>query len=417
MTPKTTSKKKSLPIDPSQLAVEAKPAHSKIGASSMHRWSVCPGSVKLSQGLPNTESVYAAEGTLAHDHCSYRLDQGHWRKDIDDEMKEAAQVYTTAVLAHWNGVQDIPGSFILVEHRFDLSKVHPGLYGTADAVVYDASQKKLTVYDLKYGAGISVEVENNEQLQYYGLGALLTTNAPAKSVELVIVQPRCEHSGGQVRRWSFPALDLIDFASDLAKFASRTEELNAPLVSGDHCRFCPAAGVCPKLHEQALEAAQMEFSPSTSYDPVKLSETLAKLDMVEAFAKRVREFAYAEACHGRCPPGYKLVAKQARRRWKGDEQSTLFELAKAFNVPSDMLLDKPSLKSPAQVEKIIAKGKKAMLEPFVVSESSGNVLAPESDPRPPIKMDAAAEFEVLDEIEEKSEISMKQLRADADLFS
>ena len=41
-------------------------AHSKIGASSKDRWSQCPGSVRLSEGIPSISSAYAEEGTLAH---------------------------------------------------------------------------------------------------------------------------------------------------------------------------------------------------------------------------------------------------------------------------------------------------------------------------------------------------------------
>jgi len=40
--------------------------HSPIGASSMHRWSVCPGSVRLSSNVPSVSSSYADEGTEAH---------------------------------------------------------------------------------------------------------------------------------------------------------------------------------------------------------------------------------------------------------------------------------------------------------------------------------------------------------------
>ena len=40
--------------------------HSELGASGAHRWLRCPASVKYSRGIEVT-SVYAEEGTLAHD--------------------------------------------------------------------------------------------------------------------------------------------------------------------------------------------------------------------------------------------------------------------------------------------------------------------------------------------------------------
>lgn len=41
--------------------------HAKIcGPSGAHRWMVCPGSERLSQGMPDGSSKYAIEGTAAH---------------------------------------------------------------------------------------------------------------------------------------------------------------------------------------------------------------------------------------------------------------------------------------------------------------------------------------------------------------
>src|SRR3546814_18193298 len=41
-------------------------AHAVLGASSSHRWFHCPGSIRASEGMPNTSSVFAREGTAAH---------------------------------------------------------------------------------------------------------------------------------------------------------------------------------------------------------------------------------------------------------------------------------------------------------------------------------------------------------------
>ena len=41
--------------------------HSELGASACARWSVCPGSVVPSRGIERKSSVYADEGTAAHE--------------------------------------------------------------------------------------------------------------------------------------------------------------------------------------------------------------------------------------------------------------------------------------------------------------------------------------------------------------
>src|SRR6516164_9616010 len=40
--------------------------HSFLSFSSRERWRACPGSVRLSKGLPDKGSPFAAEGTVAH---------------------------------------------------------------------------------------------------------------------------------------------------------------------------------------------------------------------------------------------------------------------------------------------------------------------------------------------------------------
>ena len=51
-------------------------AHSRIGASSMHRWSACPGSVVLSEGIESRSSDDAKLGTAAHALAEACLNQG-----------------------------------------------------------------------------------------------------------------------------------------------------------------------------------------------------------------------------------------------------------------------------------------------------------------------------------------------------
>ena len=359
--------------------------HSKIGASSMYRWKACPGSVKLSEGIESTPSKYAEEGTKAHELAAKML-TGDWPHIISEEMADYLKIYVNEVY------RDAGTNKFLVEHKFDLTEVFPGLYGTADAVFYDPKTKVLYVYDLKYGQGILVAAENNPQLMYYGLGALLSTKSPCKEVELVIVQPRADHANGPVRRWRTSALNMVEFAADLYDYALATTKKDAPLNPGDHCRFCPAIGICPSLRNKSLQIAQTEFSPTLSYDPKVLSETLKKVDMLEDYAKGVRAFAYSEAEHGRVPPGWKLVQKRATRKWNRPEDEMRGELQKRFGLKPNEILDPPTLKSVAQIEKLFSKERKPELNKLVSAVSSGLALVEDSDPRPPALAGAETEF-------------------------
>ena len=48
-------------------------AHAKLSACGASRWATCPGSVQMEDGIPDSESVYAKEGTLAHELSELKL--------------------------------------------------------------------------------------------------------------------------------------------------------------------------------------------------------------------------------------------------------------------------------------------------------------------------------------------------------
>lgn len=401
----------------------------------MYRWSACPGSVRLSKGIETTSSAYAEEGSNAHALAARCLTKLHnpgfylgktvtidgRTFTVDRDMAHAVQVYLDEVRSY-----NSDGAKLTVEQRFDLSSVHEGCFGTADAVVWEPSLKTLTVIDYKHGAGIPVDVTGNPQLQYYGLGALLASGYPAEKVRLVVVQPRCEHADGPVREWVIDAIDLIDFKADLKAFALATEKDDAPLVLGGHCRFCPAAQLdpktmdqrCPALARRRQEVARMEFSPVVPYDPEQLRKALDSREIVKAWLKELDEFAYREAEAGRCPPGYKLVAKRPTRKWR-DEGAAVDLLQNTFGAKELAEMYEPvSLRSPAQLEghlaamaafapEVKAKGKrkdaaKDFLAEYVVAESSGHTLAPDSDSRAPVNAGAAADFGSIGDITHKA---------------
>lgn len=377
------------------------PAHSPLGASGMSRWSKCPGSVRMEAKFPDQTSDYAEEGTRAHELAEKCLRAGADAVELSEpgghqEMSDAVQVYLDTIRSD---IPDGPHSQ-RIEQRFDLSSVHPGCFGTADFVLWDEKARVLRVYDYKHGQGVAVEVRDNPQLQYYALGALLESGFPAEEVEMIVVQPRCPHPDGHVRRWRIDTMDLLDFRADLADFARATENPDAPLVPGDHCRFCKAAGACPALHEKATEVAKREFTPQ-AYDPKQLADTLAWLPVLETWCKNVREFAYAEAEHGRNPPGYKLVQKQGRRTWVNPDEQ-LPALASKYGIEPDELFEKKPVGIGA-AEKVIrnaaglkAKEAKAALDEYTVIPATGTTLVAESDPRPALRKDPAAEFTTIE---------------------
>lgn len=388
-------------------------AHSSIGASSAYRWMACPGSVTLSQGIVPRSSEYALEGTAAHqlaEQClveefnpSYFLgsnmviskDGATIEVPVTQEMVDAVKVYV-------DYIRENDTFHTLIEHRFHLKELHSDLYGTADCVQFFEDTKVLRVIDYKHGMGIAVEAEGNKQGMYYALGALLTLRFPAHVVEIVIVQPRCPHPDGPIRSWSIPVVDLLDWQADLldavhaVERAAETRNVttmwaSAYLQAGDHCKFCPAAGVpgkCSAVEQKQQALARVEFQPLLAYDPAKLAQALHDIPAVEARIKAIREFAYAEAEAGRCPPGFKLVEKRANRKWRDAEAAAV----KLYDILADDIYEPEKMKSPAQIEKLLTKEDRQLLADLTVKESSGHTLAPADDKREAVKLSAKDEF-------------------------
>jgi hypothetical protein len=412
-----------LPDFLNRLKDKHKPKHARLAPSAAHRWIECPGSVRMSEGIEAKSSVYANEGTAAHALAALCLRDGrdaeHYagqiintegtlfmpesplgdnndRFIIDEEMVEGVQIYLDHVRKF-----SADGAEIDVEQRLDLTHVHEQCFGTGDAVVYQPAAEHLHVFDLKYGKGVAVEVDGNPQLLTYGSGAVRRYhNRPLKNVTLHVVQPRVPHKDGPVRSKDYDILDLLEFESSLAKAALATERVDAPLRAGEWCRFCPALAICSAAREKAARLALKEFA-SVDGDPMDphmlegeaLAKVLTEADYILSWVKAVQEYAHAEAVAGRCPPGFKLVAKRATRKWKGDESEIKGVLAIDYDLADEDMLTEPKLKSPAQIEKVVGKKAFAEIEAKLVEKvSAGTNLVPVHDPRPAVKTEGVSDF-------------------------
>lgn len=379
--------------------------HSSIGASTCHRWWNCPGSVALVATVPpQPPSPYAEEGTAAHELAERCLitwippEQfiGQTMKngiEVTEEMCEAVQIYLDTIRedAKEMGIDltnaENYGTYLQVEHKFHLDHIDEDAYGTNDANLAEPFGL-LRVYDYKHGSGVPVEVKNNKQGMYYAIGAAL--QGDFNEVEIVIVQPNAPHRDGPVRRWRFPISELHAFEAELVGRISDTRAPNAPLIAGDHCKFCPAAGCCPALQEKALAVAQGDFNakPET-IAPEQIKRILDNAELINNFVASVEAFAQSVLERGGEIPGYKLVKKKSNRKWIDEEAVELV-------YPEAVEMVK-KIKSPAQLEKLIGGKKgKEQIEALCYKPDNGNVLAPESDPRPEVKSSALADFQTLE---------------------
>lgn len=377
------------------------PKHSRFGASNAKRWISCPGSPALIAQCPEQPtSGDAALGTSAHalaehclrnhisaDTCIGAEFEGHV---VDAEMAEAVQVYLDEV-AKWR--ERMPTAKLLIEERVDLSWIHPEMYGTADVVLVDPFGAAVVI-DYKHGAGVPVEVIDNPQPVYYGLGAYFDHDCTR--VTCVIVQPRCPHPDGPVREVTYNRAQLGEWVDKFQDAVAAALKPAAKLSAGEHCRFCPAAGACPEAHSNALRVAQAEFAPSIvppaphTLSPSQLATVLEHAGTIDAWITAVRMHALAVAQNGVPIPGYKLVeGRRGNRRW-ADEDLAAKALASINVDPYEQ-----SVVSPAAAEKRIGKGGKAKLAELghlIVQNPGKPELAPEVDKRIALAPSAISDF-------------------------
>ncbi|MET0312320.1 MAG: DUF2800 domain-containing protein [Burkholderiaceae bacterium] len=410
--------------------------HAILSASSAHRWMACPGSINLierlrAQGLVvDRTSSYAIEGSAAHELAERCLRQaqdasgfiGQYLNTEGDTPVEVTEDMATAVQSYLDFVRSISSDTKagecnhFIEQMFDLSMFYKGLFGTSDYACMHRPLRTLFVCDYKHGQGLAVDAIGNPQLRYYGLGALIKLkelNLPPpfpEWVSLNIVQPRAPHHGGPVRNETIRVMELLAWAENLIQAAKDTEPADAPLHEGEHCRFCPAAPRCPRLQEVALKSAQITFKPiegstqsvMTGPVPVKdlnheqLLRALAASEVLEPWLKELHAHAQELLERGNAIDGWKLVQKRATRKWIGTPTETAFALQLIGLTDTD-IFEEPELRSPAQIEKHLPRKRHPELAPLVIKESSGVVLAADTDPRPAVRM--ALPFSVIPQLE------------------
>jgi hypothetical protein len=401
-------------------------AHSKLAPSSAYRWIACPGSIRMSEGIADKASAFADEGTAAHELAQHCLSTGHDADHfvggyvnldekrpiatgpvgdrsffIEEEMADGVQLYVDFCRDLFVGLDRVEYQ---LEERLDLTHIHGLEGGTCDFYAYDPETRTLDVVDFKYGKGVFVDPKSNPQLLIYASGAIRRYhNRGIAKLRLTVVQPRCP-ADELIRTWECDTVEFIDYEAELHDYAAAALAPDAPLVAGEHCKFCKAQPVCPARAQQAKDIAQAEFDfitgdlalPAvTKLSPESMARTLREVNQLEDWCKRFKEHAHAEAMEGRVPPGFKLVATRATRKWRDPQDASLY-LQMTYYLDSNEIFTEPELKSPAQIEPMMpGKNKKeraATLAQLVHAVSGGTVLAPVEDKRPAVAIDAATEF-------------------------
>ena len=381
--------------------------HALLSASGAHRWLKCPPSALAEAGMPDSTSAAAEQGTVAHALAEWKLRRALHQAPsmkpvsdwIDTEMEAHTDDYVAFIQERLREARKTCSDpVVLIEQRLDYSYFVPGGFGTGDCVII--AEPALQIIDLKYGQGILVETERNPQLMLYALGALAAFEAlyEISEVTLTIFQPRRSN----VDTWTISVTELKAWAEGVvrptAELAARGEGCFA---AGDWCRFCKLAPTCRARAEANLALARLEFAPPAELSDVEISEVLAKLPELKAWASDVEAYALSLAVNqGKTWAGFKLVEGRSIRKYS--DEAKVVETAETAGV-SDIYEKK--LKTITALEKQLGKKRfNELLGSLIVKPPGKPTLVPETDKRPALAtVSAAEEFTPITDNQKNSE--------------
>ena len=377
--------------------------HARLNASASKRWMECAGSVRLAEQFPQGSSIYADEGTLAHTAAEQLIKTGEIKKahreaidkfysDHPDMAGSSEAVlkdlepYRDYVLEEFaDEARQDPATQLMVEEQVDLSAYIPGGFGTSDVII--VREGRLHIIDLKYGKGVLVSAEDNPQLRLYALGALsrLDLIYDIEDVVMTIYQPRLDN----ISTATITAAELYDWGENEVKPAADlalTED--APFKAGDHCQFCPAKNDCKARADHNMELVSYLARTLLTLDDI--GRLLGRVDELTRWADDLKTGALSKALAGEEIPGWKVVEGRSIRKYAGTDDK-IAEVAEAAGYDHAMLYESKLLTVSA-MEKMMGKKQFAEVLGGYIDKPAGKpTLAPESDKRPAITNNSAAE--------------------------
>ena len=371
-------------------------SHAVLSASSSTMWIACPPSAQLNAAADDKPSEYAKQGTVAHLWAETKVKRilGQNLKNPTDgaeyydvEMAECTDSYAQYVSEQIEKAkQRCSDPIVLVEQRVDFSKWVPGGFGTADAII--VSDNVLSIIDLKYGAGIPVDAENNSQMMCYALGALELFDGiyDIGKILMTIFQPRREN----ISVYEISKAELLEWAdTKLAPAAELASKGEGEFRAGEHCRFCKVKATCRKRAEYNLELAQYDFKVPDILEDAEIEMVLSKVDDLVSWASDIKEYALMQAVNGKQWNDWKVVEGRSNRKYT-DEVLVADAVKNAgFDPYEHKILGLTAM------TKLLGKNKfEDLLGGFIEKPKGKPTLVPMSDKRPALSKaaDAADDF-------------------------
>jgi hypothetical protein len=352
----------------------------------------CTPSARLELEFSDTSSEAAKEGTLAHEVCEAKVLNYFYpgkltKRQLNAKLKKFKEheLWQSEMDGHTNAYLDYIKAEALkfevspsvnIEVRLDLTKYIPEGYGTADCVLIGSN--KLEVIDFKYGKGVPVSAENNQQLLLYALGAYEKYKMICKfeTVKVAIVQPRIADEASE---FELSVTDLLRFGEEVkAKAALAFEGKGEYNPSESTCRFCRARATCRARADKNVELAFACVKPPDTISFEEVGEYLHKGLDIAAWLKDLRDYALDACLAGHEIPGWKVVEGRSTRAWS-NQLAAFTELKRAGLEDKDLYKYEPL--TLAQIEKAFGEDVLQAAAAYIIKPPGKPTLVEESDKR------------------------------------
>lgn len=400
--------------------------HALLSASAASRWLTCTAAPRFEEGLPESTSTYAAEGSLAHAIAelkalkkftimtgrTYTTRLNKLKKDplYNPEMDKTTDLYLEHLTEQAMLYDSTPT--VAVEVRVDFSEYVPEGFGTCDCVMIGGDT--LSITDYKHGKGVPVAATGNPQMRLYALGALKRYVAvfgdTIKQVRMSIDQPRLNSYSTDL----ITVDELLDWGNSIKPIAQKAFSGLGEFVPGEHCRFCRGKAQCRARANanSALEdfkgcvpAATVqpgEFVPQVhSYitpngnevhpllTDAEVGDLLIRGQHLIQWYKDLEEYATKRLMDGKPIEGWKLVAGRSVRTFTDQDAAIKAVIAAGYD---EALVYDRKPKTLSELEKLMGKAEFAeKIGSYVVKPLGKPTLALATDKRE-VYNPAAADF-------------------------
>lgn len=302
--------------------------HAILSPSSAKRWINCTPSALLAEEAGSKLSVYAEEGTLAHEIAEYALTkylEGEYDPIVDDalplknehlenplfgvDMANYIRDYCDYVIGEGYEMQKQDDACqMFLERKVDITDYAPDSFGSVDVTL--VSDRTIHIIDLKYGTGVRVSADMNEQMLMYALGTLKSLDADKiEKIRMTIAQVRLDHYD----TFEVYKEDLLAWADEVLRPAAKMAIQGVgKQVIGSWCGFCPVKAQCRAQRDAILADFEEKPEPLLLSDE-EIVDLIGKIDTYKSWIESVNKYVYDRAIQGHKWEGYKLVAGRSSR--------------------------------------------------------------------------------------------------------